>query len=959
VYVTAQLLCDGRPLPGGARTRHVTQPLPLRRSDTNDDVAPASLPAPLVRSSARDVSPQRGSASWSESSPLALAWRVRDLPRTAVLALAAYAAPCCAEAVAQQDLLLGAAQLRLFSKTGRRLKAGRYTLRLVKGTNEDDDCPRHDAPPRPFSSGSHLTEGVSERCVARAGAPGARAALLECERSLRRYGRPGEWPRLPWLDALALPALAQALARALARCRAAGDVMLTVTLPGFSAAVVHSEPTGGGGGALTASQVIPPAEGPPRSPAYATQVAWFADAGAAAREDPCARRASKLARAASSVLRGAAEADRHAVPTGPQRRQLAALLRSPASVRADQASRDMLWAFRHALRSDPAALAPFLAAVDWADAAEASCAEDLLDGWAPLQSAPDALELLSPAFADSPAVRAHATRHLARCGDDALADILLQLVQALRFEGHAEESAGDREGVGEPYGSPLEELLVSRGASSLQLATGLHWYLWVACLDGCAFGGRARATHARLLSACPERLRAQLVQQSKLVGQLEALSCELASVRGHARKRERLQALLAPGGAAQGLLSLQGVPCPLDPQLALSAVLPSHASVFKSALAPLRLTFAVLPRSPPTAPLPPEHEPPSLVHERLDSGAASSQGSSPEDASLLAGAMAGLEGLGRAAANAASVAAHTACSAAGLLPMHAVGVSSPLGSVRIGGSGGGGRGESCAGAPQAGPPATVTLIYKKGDDLRQDQLCVQLFDLMDTVLRRDGLDLRMTRYAVLATGPDSGLVAYVPSCTCSAVLAEHRTILRYFAFVAPDSSAPNGVRPAVFETFLRSCAAACVATYILGVGDRHLDNLMLTPDGRLFHIDFGYILGRDPKLFPPPMKLCREMVEAMGGMESAGYARFQTLACEAFNILRKSASLLLTRVAMMARAGIADLGNDACAKLEEKLALQLGDEEAVGYFAGVMNDSAGALFEGLKENAHRIAQYLR
>lgn len=132
-------------------------------------------------------------------------------------------------------------------------------------------------------------------------------------------------------------------------------------------------------------------------------------------------------------------------------------------------------------------------------------------------------------------------------------------------------------------------------------------------------------------------------------------------------------------------------------------------------------------------------------------------------------------------------------------------------------------------------------IFKHGDDLRQDQLILQMITLMDKLLRKENLDLKLTPYRVLATSTKHGFMQYIESITVAEAIASEGSILNYFKkFNACDNS-PLGIQPDVMDTYIKSCAGYCVITYLLGVGDRHLDNLLLTRNGNLFHIDFGYV----------------------------------------------------------------------------------------------------------------------
>lgn len=257
---------------------------------------------------------------------------------------------------------------------------------------------------------------------------------------------------------------------------------------------------------------------------------------------------------------------------------------------------------------------------------------------------------------------------------------------------------------------------------------------------------------------------------------------------------------------------------------------------------------------------------------------------------------------------------------------------------------------------------TYPIIFKSGDDLRQDQLVIQIIQLMDQLLRNENLDLKLTPYSVLATSPNDGAMQFVPNETVAHVIGEYHGILPFLRKYSADTDAPYGVKMEVMDTFVRSCAGYAVITYLLGVGDRHLENLLITFDGHFLHIDFGYILGQDPKPFPPMIKLPIQLIDGMGGITSDNYVKFCSYCFTAFTTLRRSSNLILALFSLMTESSIPNIMTErgqAIHKVEERFCLNLTEQDAILRFKNLIDDSVNAFLPMVIDRLHSLAQYWR
>lgn len=216
-------------------------------------------------------------------------------------------------------------------------------------------------------------------------------------------------------------------------------------------------------------------------------------------------------------------------------------------------------------------------------------------------------------------------------------------------------------------------------------------------------------------------------------------------------------------------------------------------------------------------------------------------------------------------------------------------------------------------------------IMHKPEDLTKDMIVMNIIKVMDFILKREeNLNLNIITYNVLSTSSSSGLIEMVrESETIYSIIQRKKFTVQNFILENNPSQTVEQIR----DGFVKSCAAYCVISYLLAVGDRHLDNIMISREGFLFHIDYGFIMGFDPKPMSPYMRITQDMIDVMGGENSLHYSKFKKYCTRAYNCLRGYTNLFSNMLLFLTEEG---LGIDNCKFTKARLESEITNRFAPG-----------------------------
>ncbi|XP_043279597.1 serine/threonine-protein kinase ATR isoform X2 [Venturia canescens] len=204
-------------------------------------------------------------------------------------------------------------------------------------------------------------------------------------------------------------------------------------------------------------------------------------------------------------------------------------------------------------------------------------------------------------------------------------------------------------------------------------------------------------------------------------------------------------------------------------------------------------------------------------------------------------------------------------------------------------------------ALQGSDGAAYLFMCKPRDDLRRDFRLMEFNGIVNKYLQKDPESrqrrLYIRTYSVVPLNEECGLIEWVPNLKrdmfLNKLLPKHPPVLGdWFRLTFPDPYGWYEARTA----YIRTTAVMSMVGYILGLGDRHGENILFdTKCGDCVHVDFNCLFNRGELFDWPervPFRLTQNMLDAMGPLKYEG--PFRRSCQTTMRVLREQASILIS-----------------------------------------------------------------
>jgi phosphatidylinositol 4-kinase len=189
----------------------------------------------------------------------------------------------------------------------------------------------------------------------------------------------------------------------------------------------------------------------------------------------------------------------------------------------------------------------------------------------------------------------------------------------------------------------------------------------------------------------------------------------------------------------------------------------------------------------------------------------------------------------------------------------------------------------------------VSFIIKANDDLRQEAMTMQLIKKYDELFKKENIPLKLHPYEIIVTSNSGGLIEFINDTISfdalkKKLLENNLTFTEFFEKYFGDDFEESQ------KNFAESLAGYSLVCYLLSIKDRHNGNILLSKDGSIIHIDFGFILGISPggnlNFENAPFKITKDYVNLMGGVDSSIFCYFKSLFIRGLFVARKNMEII-------------------------------------------------------------------